>query len=129
MDFLIVLLSGVLIGWLLDFFYKLFDRKKIILPRFINVQMYALTGIFCYFLSLVHPSFFFVLPAIFVFTTGIEFLTGYIYLNIFGSIPWDYSRYRYNFKKIVCLNFSLCWLLVGLIYYYYILPILLNFSF
>lgn len=129
MNFLIILLSGLLIGWFFEFFYKFFDKKKVIFPRLINIQMYLLTAIFCYILYLYNFPILSVVFAIFIFTTGIEFLTGYLSFKISGIIPWDYSHYKYNFQKLICLPFSLCWLLIGIIYYYFILPILLNLTF
>ncbi len=129
MGFLFVLISGMIIGWALEFFYKLFDQGKIIFPKFINVQMYIYTSLFSYLLFSYDFSVIFVIFSLFVFTSGIEFIIGYLCLKIRGYIPWDYLKYRLNYRGIICLKFSFYWLIIAFIYYYLILPSIVSLSF
>lgn len=46
--------------------------------------------------------------------TTMELITGLIakYTNIL-PVMWDYSRVPFNFKGIICLRFSIYWILLG----------------
>jgi len=129
MELLFVLISGVAIGWILEFFYKLYDRKKIVYPKLVSVQMYMWTSLFSYILYIYHPSVIFVTVFLLVFTTGVELITGYFFFMLRGYIPWDYSKYKINYKKIICLRFSLYWFIIALVYYYFVLPIIISLLF
>ncbi len=117
-----VLVSGLCIGWLAEFSYKSLEREKIVWPLLVNVQMYGYAGVFSYFLFLLHLSPALVILLILVFTTGIEFAIGYFLLRFKGVRLWDYTENIYNYKGIVCAEFSLYWLGAALLYYYVVLP-------
>ena len=124
---LVVLISGLVIGWLVEFLYRSFKKKRTINPLFINEQMYVLTALFSYLLYVMDISFIFVVLFLLLFTTGIEFITGYAALKLKGVRLWDYSNYPYNYKGIICLKFSAIWLVIALIYYYFVLPIIVGY--
>lgn len=46
--------------------------------------------------------------------TGMEFIIGNLYLM--GIVPkmWDYSNVWFNYKGIICLPFSLIWILLSI---------------
>lgn len=115
-------IAGFVGGWILEWGYRSYVAKKHLKPLFINTQMYAFSAIGLYFIyiSQIHLAIKIIL--ILVLTTGIEFIIGYTYLITKKAHLWDYRTERFNFKGIVCLRFSLYWLLVSLIYYYLIVP-------
>lgn len=44
-----------------------------------------------------------------VFTSLLEFVTGFILEHLFHEKWWDYSHVRFNVKGYICLRFSLLW--------------------
>lgn len=65
---------------------------------------------------------------IFIMTTLIlsiiEFIGGILIEKLFGIIFWDYSGNKYSLGKYVCLEMSLLWGLMSIIFIYIIKPIL-----
>lgn len=49
--------------------------------------------------------------------TGMELLTAHLMIRLFGSFWWDYSRKPFNYKGIICLESSLGWGLLGIIFF------------
>jgi len=127
MEILLVAVSGLVIGWLLEFVYRSLERGNITKPLFINEQMYVLTALFSYFLYTVEVRPIFVVLFLILFTTGVEFITGYLTLKLKCVRLWNYSKYPYNYKGIICLEFSFVWLIMALAYYYFILPFLVGY--
>jgi uncharacterized protein len=124
---LVVSLSGLAIGWLAEFLFELRKWKKVIIPLFVNVQMYGCTAVVAYFLYALDAPFYVVIPLLLIFTTGIEFITGSIFLKFKHSHLWDYSMYAHNYKGLICLRFSLYWVGLALVYYYLGLPLLFRY--
>ncbi|MEI6580782.1 MAG: putative ABC transporter permease [bacterium] len=112
---------GLFVGFVLEFIYRSFEFKKLIKPKLIDAQMYALIAAFLAFISFLEMHLFFRLILIFIVPTFIEFLTGYLDLKIKKIRLWDYSKEKFNFMGIICLRFSLYWFLISLGYYYFFL--------
>ncbi len=117
-----VLVSGLLVGWLAEFCYRSLENKKIVWPLFVNVYMYGCTAIASYVLYIFNPRPAVVVLVLFLFTTGMEFVTGYLFLAFKNVRLWDYSGCACNYKGIICARFSLYWLGAALVYYYFVLP-------
>ena len=49
--------------------------------------------------------------------TTMELITAKIMLRLFGAFCWDYSKKRCNYKGIICLESSLGWGLLGIIFF------------
>lgn len=49
--------------------------------------------------------------------TTMELVTARIMIWLFGAFWWDYSKKRYNYKGIICLESSLGWGLLGIIFF------------
>jgi uncharacterized protein len=124
---LIILISGLLIGFLAEFIFRSLKNKKIIIPSPYSIIMYGLTGPFLYFLYHLKINMLLKIISINIFTTSLEFLVGYWLKNYKKIILWNYSKHKFNYKGIICLRFSIYWLLMALGYYYFILPALLKF--
>ncbi len=108
---------GLIGGLILELAYRSINAKKVIIPKFVNFQMYGLTGAFLCWLYFLSIPIAIKLLAIFVFPTMIELITGYLYLKIKGVYLWDYSNQPFNFKKLICLRFSIYWFIIAGIYY------------
>jgi uncharacterized membrane protein len=52
-----------------------------------------------------------------VMATFMELVTAYMMIKLFGSFWWDYSRKRFNYKGIICLESSIAWGFLGIFYF------------
>ncbi len=120
-----VLVSGAVVGCLVEFIYRLYRYRKIIIPRFINIWMYIFIAIVLYILWLQQASWWLVIISLLVMTTLIEYLTGYLYLKYKNIRLWNYSECKFNYQGLICFRFSMYWLIIGLLYYF-LLPFILN---
>ena len=59
---------------------------------------------------------------IFIVLTLIEFVGGHILHFIFHKDFWNYSLLKYNLGKYICLNVSILWVVLSLIFLYLIKP-------
>src|SRR3989344_1531923 len=116
-------LLAFLIGFILEFAYRSVKSRKIIIPKFINSQMYGLTGAFLVILYFSTIPIILKLFFMFIFSTLVEFIIGYLYHRIKGEYLWNYSGRPFNFIGLVCLQFSLAWFVISLLYYYLALPL------
>lgn len=48
--------------------------------------------------------------------TVMELVTAKVMIRLFGGFWWDYSKKRYNYKGIICLETSLGWGLLGIFF-------------
>ena len=58
--------------------------------------------------------------------TLIEFIAGLIFIKGFKVKLWDYSDRKGNIMGIICPSFSLIWLVVGSLYYFFLNPLLVQ---
>ena len=49
--------------------------------------------------------------------TCMELVTAAVMIRLFGSFWWDYSHKKFNYKGIICLESSLGWGLLGIVYF------------
>ena len=117
---------GLLFGFIVEFVFRSYKAKKIIMPKFINYLMYGLTASFLVFIYFLQASLFLKLILIFIFPTLIEFIIGYSYLKIKGKYLWTYFEYSPNFMGIITPLFSLFWFVIAVAYYYSVLPLIIN---
>lgn len=125
-DLLIVVLSGFLLWSIFEWIYRSLEHHRFVFPRFINVQIYVLTGIFLYVLSLVQLPLVLKMLLIVIFSTLLEYLTGYLYLKYKKIRLRDYSHQRANYKRLICPLFSFYRLAIALVYYFFVLPWLVS---
>lgn len=59
---------------------------------------------------------------IFLVLTLIEFIGGHILHFIFHKDFWNYSLLKYNFGKYICLEVSILWVVLSLIFLYLVKP-------
>ena len=124
--YLISLVLGLIAGSLLEFAYKSNEQKRLVPPKFINIQMYGLVAVFLFMLSQLNWPWPVEVLAIVAITTGLELITGLMNLKINQARAWDYSGEVWNYRGLICLKFSVYWLLLGAVYYYLILPRIFN---
>ena len=113
------------IGWILEFFYRGIRMKKIMNPGFMNGCVVPLYGIgavicdlICRYFDTVNTDFNIVLSFLIsmVLLSILEFFTGLVLDKVFHMKLWDYSKYDFNIKGYICLQYSLMWGFLFLIY-------------
>ncbi len=52
-----------------------------------------------------------------VMATFMELVTAHLMIRLFGSFWWDYSHKPFNYKGIICLESSIAWGFLGIIYF------------
>lgn len=52
-----------------------------------------------------------------VMATIMELITASVMIRLFGSFWWDYSKKPFNYKGIICLESSLAWGFLGIIFF------------
>jgi len=119
-------LIGISLGFILEFLYRSYEAKKLILPKFIDCQIYGLTGILLVLLYYAQLSIFYEIILLFIIPTLLEFIIGFTYLKIKKISRWDYSLEKFNYKGIICLKFSIFWFIIATLYYFLVLPVILN---
>lgn len=58
----------------------------------------------------------------FLLLTLAELLGGLLIEKIFNYTFWDYTNYKYNVGKYICLEISLIWIVASLIFLYLVKP-------
>ncbi len=120
-----------ILGWLLEVFYRSFRNKRIVNPGLLKGPYLIIYGTGALLLTIAaskfHPYPLLIKALIyFIITTGLELLAGLACEYL--SIPklWDYSDERFNYRGIICLKFSIYWILLAFVFEYTILPPYLN---
>ena len=123
------------IGWILEFFYRGIRSKRILNPGFMSgcvVPIYGfgavICDIICNMFSTVESDYNVIwtfLIAIVILST-LELCTGLILDKIFHMKLWDYSKYKFNIKGYICLQYSMMWGILFLIYYNFLYSNVIN---
>ena len=61
-----------------------------------------------------------------IMATLMELVTARAMIRLFGSFWWDYSMKKFNYKGIICLESSLGWGLLGIVYFRFLNGFLMN---
>lgn len=52
--------------------------------------------------------------------TAMELITAAMMIRMFGCIWWDYSKKPFNYKGIICLQSSLAWGILGIVFFHFL---------
>lgn len=113
-------------GWILELIFRSLVTKKLVNPGFMSgcvVPLYGcgavIANIICSLFNNIETNY----KVVFVFListillTLLEFISGLILLKCFHLKLWDYSMFKYNYKGFICIEFSLIWGILSLLYY------------
>ena len=64
------------------------------------------------------------IPFFFLVPTTVEYVSGFLLEKYFGQSYWDYKDMKYNFQGIICLRFSLAWIVLSALIIFVIKPII-----
>ena len=120
-----------ILGWILELVYRSLITKKLVNPGFMSgcvVPLYGMGAIILNFICILITKLNFKYEVLLVFTvatiflTLLEFICGFISLKYFHLRLWDYRKRKINYKGFICLEFSVIWGLLGVLYYLVIYP-------
>ena len=128
---------GSLFGWILELFFRRFiSQKKWMNPGFLTgpyLPIYGFGIIILYGVSNIplglESQILDVLIRIIIIGVGmtlIEFIAGLIFIKGFKIKLWDYSNRKGNIMGIICPIFSVAWLAVGSLYYFFLNTLLVQ---
>lgn len=128
---------GSLVGWVIELFFRRFvSQKKWMNPGFLvgpYLPIYGF-GVLCLY-AVSNISFgiseqwldiIIHILLIGVLMTVVEFLAGLIFIKGLHVKLWDYSNRKGNIMGIICPSFSLIWLAVGSLYFFFLNPSLVK---
>ena len=117
------------IGWIIENLFCYCIRGHFQKDGFLSgpfKPMYAIAMSILLLLELIfNMNIYFLIPICFIIPTIVEYVTGVIMRNYFNKDYWDYSKNKYNFKGIICLEFSIGWTILSFVGIKY-LQILVN---
>ena len=128
---------GSLLGWVIELFFRRFvSQKKWMNPGFLTgpyLPIYGFGVMVLYGVSNIPLGIEIKVVDIIVHIlviglgmTLIEFIAGLIFIKGFKVKLWDYSDRKGNIMGIICPSFSLIWLVVGSLYYFFLNPLLVQ---
>lgn len=128
---------GSVFGWFLELLFRRFvSQKKWMNPGFLTgpyLPIYGsgvvvLYGISNVPLGITNPATDIIVRILIIGVgmTVIEFIACLIFIKGMGIKLWDYSDRKGNIMGIICPIFSLAWLAVGSLYYFFLNPVLVN---
>lgn len=128
---------GSLAGWVIELFFRRFvSQKKWMNPGFLVGPYLPIYGFGVLCLYAVSNISFGISEAwldivihillIGILMTVVEFIAGLIFIKGLHVKLWDYSKRKGNIMGIICPSFSLIWLVVGSLYFFFLNPSLVN---
>ena len=110
-----------MLGWLVESIYMSFCNKKITNRGFAKGPFCPIYGFGAlgayYILQPMSGHFIGLYISGAVLATFFEYLVARLMDRVFGEVWWDYSDKPFNYKGIICLESSLGWGLLGIIYF------------
>ena len=107
------------VGWIIENLFCYCTRGHFQKDGFLSgpfKPMYAIAmSILVLIESTLNINVYFLIPLCFIIPTVVEYITGIIMRNYFNKNYWDYSELKYNFKGIICLEFSMAWTILTFI--------------
>ena len=136
-EYIFIFLLFSVVGWLLELFYRTLTTKRFVNPGFMSGCVVPLYGFGACILNIICNLFIkidFNYNVIIIFILSVillsilELISGILLEKIFHLRLWDYSDRKYNYKGFICLEFSIIWGFLALIYYNFIYSWINSFS-
>ncbi len=118
-------------GWIIEAIYRSITQKKFVNAGFLYGPFIPLYGIGAAFIIILQNIFhtWHTVPRFLIFglaLTVLEYAVGFLYEKIFKMTLWDYSENKLNLNGRVCLQFSIFWTALALIFATLIHPVALS---
>ncbi len=114
------------LGFILETFYRSFLIRKLAYPGFLYgpycpIYGFGLISLLIFLVPLKGGLWLF-LPAAFLLTSGLEYVTSYLLEKLLGIRLWDYKEKKININGRVSLEFSIYWTVLSFLFVYFIHP-------
>jgi len=131
-EYMFLFVFFAFIGWILEVVFRSFQAKAFVNPGFLRGPYLPIYGAGAFILTVcathLEGSSLPLKGLVYLFvTTGLEFITGFIFDGCLHTPLWDYSEQRFKIKNYVCLQFSIYWLVLAFAFEYLVLPMYLSF--
>lgn len=122
-DVVLIFAIGCFIGWILESIFRSIVEKRLVNAGFLNgpyLPIYGFGTLLLYLMSLTdfHPIF-----KVLVFAlsaTLLELVTGVIFTEFYNLKLWDYSDEFLNFRGIICIKYTLFWVILASFYFLFV---------
>ena len=120
-----------IVGWIIEGIYSYITTGRFKKNGFLKGPYKPMYGIAFTLLILINEYFnlniIFTIVLYIAIPTVVEFISGYLLLEIFNEKYWDYSNLKYNYKGLITLKFSIYWALLSYIGITYVSPMITNY--
>lgn len=102
-------------GWVLEGSFNFLIRGTFVKENFLIGPFKPMYGFAALFLIWAYMAFtfpFFLLSAL-IIPTSIEYVTAKLMLTYFNQTYWDYTHEPFNYHGIICMRFSLAWVILS----------------
>jgi len=123
--YIILFIVGSFFGMVIEFFFHSLRQKKFVNPGMLTVPFLPLYGfavVVLYLVSDLSINLFYKGALFLIVTTLFEYIGGLIFIKLLKINLWDYSANKYNLQGLICPLYSLFWLVLSLVFYYFIYP-------
>lgn len=114
-----------LFGYILECIVLTIEQKRLILNRgfthgpFCIIYGFGAVGGYLLLKPICHNLFLLFVCSSLLATT-MELITSWAMIRLFGSFWWDYSKKPFNYKGRICLESSIGWGFLGIIFFYFL---------
>lgn len=115
-DIVIYFILYAFIGWVVEVAYAAYKEKRFVNKGFLTGPICPIYGFGALlilgldrFIKSGSMPFYMSIASAIVFTTALEYITGYVMEKLLNIKAWDYSSEVMNLHGRICLKFSLFW--------------------
>ncbi len=114
-----------LFGYILECIVLTIEQKRLVLNRgfthgpFCIIYGFGAVGGYLFLKPICHNlALLFVCSSL--LATTMELVTSWMMIRLFGSFWWDYSKKPFNYKGRICLESSIGWGFLGIVFFYFL---------
>ena len=126
--FIFIFVIYSFLGWCLEEVFSYFVLGYFKKEGFLNIPFKPMYGTAATILVCMYEFLEFsklsMIPFFFLVPTTVEYVSGFLLEKYFGKSYWDYKDMKYNFQGIICLRFSLAWIVLSALIIFVIQPII-----
>lgn len=117
---------GSIIGVIIEIIYLTITTKKFRKPGFLKgpyLPIHGVGALMLFLISSLEINLYLKLILLIISPTILELTAGLIFLDYYKIPIWNYSDKPLNYKGIICLEYSIDWAILSLIFYSFLYPI------